>query len=483
MPPRLRKDVVLAASACKTLAWRMTKEPLPSGDSPGDDLRREEGIEIGRRARGLWPDGVLVTERDPDDAEVRTKELLAARDVKAIFEATLVDDGAVARADILERITGGWRLIEVKSSLNPDEHLDDLTYTASVFRGSGVRIVSYVLFTLDRAYRLGDPDWKLFKAHDLTSAVRGRLRTIRSLRESVAATIRASRAPAAMMVPACRTCPYFATTCLGHGIAHPLFELPRSSEKLLSTLWNAGIRDVAEVPASAELTADQRRVRDAIVSGERLVDRAKLAQRLGNIASPTAYLDFEAVKTALPLWPGVAPHEQVLTQYSIQWRARAGAKVSERCFLARHDRDDREALATRLVRDLRGAGSIVVYSSFEKTMLKGLAAKFPHLAHDLDDVVARLYDLLGAVQPQVVCDPQARGRTSIKAVLPALVPSMGYDGLAIGDGDAALAAFARMAQGRLTKAEIAATRSALQEYCGLDTMAMVKLHDALTALL
>ena len=94
-----------------------------------------------------------------------------------------------------------------------------------------------------------------------------------------------------------------------------------------------------------------------------------------------------------------------------------------------------------------------------------------------------LYDLLGAVQPQVVCDPKARGRTSIKAILPALVPSMGYGGLAIGDGDAALAAFARMAQGRLTKAEIAATRSALQEYCGLDTMAMVKLHDALHALL
>jgi hypothetical protein len=483
MPPRLRKDVVLAASACRTLAWRMTKEPLDAETSPGDDLRREEGIEIGRRARGLWPDGVLVAERDPDEAELRTKELLAARDVKAIFEATFVDDGAVARADVLERITGGWRLLEVKSSLSPDEHLDDLTYTASVFRGSGVRIVSYVLLTLNRAYRLGDADWKLFQAHDLTAQVRGRLRTIRSLREGVATTVRASRPPTPAMVPACRTCPYFATTCLGKGIAHPLFELPRSSERLLAALWGAGIRDVADVPADADLTPDQRRVREAIASGTRLVDTAKLRERLARIAYPAAYLDFEAVKTALPLWPGVAPHEQVVTQYSIQWRKRAEGAVTERPFLARHDRDDREALAARLVRDLRGAESVVVYSSFEKTMLKGLAAKFPALADDLESIVERLYDLLGAVQPQVVCDPKARGRTSIKAILPALVPSMGYGGLAIGDGDAALAAFARMAQGRLTKAEIAATRSALQEYCGLDTMAMVRLHDALHALL
>ena len=75
--------------------------------------------------------------------------------------------------------------------------------------------------------------------------------------------------------------------------------------------------------------------------------------------------------------------------------------------------------------------------------------------------------------------PEFRGSTSIKRTLRVLISNMGYESLAIGDGDAAIAAFARMARGECDAVEGERLRKALLDYCAHDTMAMVKLHEAL----
>jgi hypothetical protein len=59
---------------------------------------------------------------------------------------------------------------------------------------------------------------------------------------------------------------------------------------------------------------------------------------------------------------------------------------------------------------------------------------------------------------------------------------MTYEGMAVGDGGAAVARFARMAQGRCDWAEREATCRDLLAYCGQDTMAMVRLHERLGGL-
>ncbi|MBI4745776.1 MAG: hypothetical protein HY786_04360 [Deltaproteobacteria bacterium] len=53
-----------------------------------------------------------------------------------------------------------------------------------------------------------------------------------------------------------------------------------------------------------------------------------------------------------------------------------------------------------------------------------------------------------------------------------------YDGMEVGDGGMAMAAYARMCQSE-DLAEIAAIRKALLEYCKLDTLAMVKILEKL----
>ena len=74
------------------------------------------------------------------------------------------------------------------------------------------------------------------------------------------------------------------------------------------------------------------------------------------------------------------------------------------------------------------------------------------------------------------------GRSSIKKILPVLIPTMSYADLEIGDGGAAAAAFAFMAMKLYDDKKIEETKKNLLKYCAQDTLAMVKIHQFLKSL-
>jgi hypothetical protein len=69
------------------------------------------------------------------------------------------------------------------------------------------------------------------------------------------------------------------------------------------------------------------------------------------------------------------------------------------------------------------------------------------------------------------------GLNSLKAGLPALVPNMSYDGMAVADGQAAGLAWEAFVHGDLDYNERDRIRKALLEYCGQDTLALVRLQQ------
>lgn len=137
----------------------------------------------------------------------------------------------------------------------------------------------------------------------------------------------------------------------------------------------------------------QQRVRDAARSGRAVVGEG-LAAALAPIAPPVAYLDFETMSPAIPLYPGTRPYDMIPFQWSLH-RADASGGLARRGFLASGRGDPRRPFAERL---LEAAGSddarIVVYSSFEQTQLAALMALFPDLADPLYDLIQRLFDPL-----------------------------------------------------------------------------------------
>jgi hypothetical protein len=137
----IRKGVFLSALECPAKGWKLYHGLDAPGLSLCDEFRMRQGQEIGRRARQLFPDGVLVAEAHPDQALRRTRAILESQERDTIFEAMARHGALTARADILTWQGDGWRLIEVKSALSDKaEYQADLAYSVMVFRNSGLNI-------------------------------------------------------------------------------------------------------------------------------------------------------------------------------------------------------------------------------------------------------------------------------------------------------------------------------------------------------
>jgi hypothetical protein len=202
---------------------------------------------------------------------------------------------------------------------------------------------------------------------------------------------------------------------------------------------------------------------------------------LSQVVWPAYYLDFETVMTAVPLHKEVSPYEQIVTQYSIHKCKELGKVTRHLEYLADATRDCRRELAERLIEDLGTEGSIIVYSSFEKTRIRDLARRFPDLAVRLSALEGRLFDIM-CVTKKNFYHPEFCGSYSIKKVLPVLAPELSYDELSAADGDTATTRFARMARGEISREEEIEIRTDLLVYCRMDTYALVRLHECLLSI-
>lgn len=104
-----------------------------------------------------------------------------------------------------------------------------------------------------------------------------------------------------------------------------------------------------------------------------------------------------------------------------------------------------------------------------------MAARFPDKSDFLLAIVERTVDLMDVFKTGYV-DIAFDGSTSIKKVLPVVLPDLTYEGMEIADGTAAMDGWAKMlAEPDADKR--AALRKSLLEYCELDTLAMVRLLE------
>jgi predicted RecB family nuclease len=124
-------------------------------------------------------------------------------------------------------------------------------------------------------------------------------------------------------------------------------------------------------------------------------------------------------------------------------------------------------------------GDIVVYNAtFESQRLLELAACLPEFSGRIKNIQSRLWDLLPVVRNHVY-HPAFAGSYSLKAVLPALVPDMTYDGMVVADGQNAGQAWESLLRGGLDGDERDRITKALLDYCAQDTLALVRLLERL----
>jgi hypothetical protein len=351
-----------------------------------------------------------------------------------------------------------------------------MAYTAMVLDSVGIRVQKASLMLLSKDYRLGMDNNELFVEVDCTTEVEQQVQLFKPLQNTIKEVTGQATAPEQELKLICRKCDIFGE-CLGEGIEDHIFELPRLSQKKFKMLNDVGINSVVDVPDGFDLTDIQARVRDCVKSGIPVVGD-DLEAEISSIVWPAYYLDFETVITALPLYPDIAPHTQITTQYSIHKCSSPGKVVGHSEYLADPSVDSRRMLAEKLIEDLEKSGSIIAYSSFEKTRIKELASTFLDLAPKLDLLLDRIIDIEKIIKNNFN-HPDFHGSTSIKKTLPALVPEVTYEGMEISDGLTASVYFAYLAQGKYDEEEAAKIKKNLLEYCKQDTYGMVKLHEHL----
>lgn len=128
------------------------------------------------------------------------------------------------------------------------------------------------------------------------------------------------------------------------------------------------------------------------------------------------------------------PYDQLPFQWSVHVLREPGTESEHFEFLATHTNDPRREFITSLCTALGKSGSIVVYNAtFESKRLSELAAWLPEFAGWIKKIQRRLWDLLPVVRNHVY-DPAFAGSFSLKDVLPALVPTMTYEGMEVADG-------------------------------------------------
>jgi predicted RecB family nuclease len=147
-------------------------------------------------------------------------------------------------------------------------------------------------------------------------------------------------------------------------------------------------------------------------------------------------------------------------------------------FLATDRSDPRREFINSLCGALGESGGIVVYAAFESQRLSELATWLPEFADRVENIQRRLWDLLPAIRNHVY-HPAFAGSYSLKYVLPALVPEMTYEGMDVANGQGAGLAWESLIRGGLDQAKRDKIKNALLEYCGQDTLALVKVLEKL----
>jgi hypothetical protein len=480
--PRLSKSKFLSGLQChKRLYLEIHAPELATEPDEHTQAILDNGTELGELARRLFPNGVLVDfgRSGLDEALTLTHQLIADPSVPAIFEATFKFDNVLVRVDILERVSADeWRLIEVKASTKVKAvHLDDLAIQTYVLSGCGVRLGGVRLMHLNRAYVYpgGVIDLQqLFIQQDLTEAVAGRQPAVPDRLCQMKQMLVHWAPPDIKPGNQCHdpyTCEFW-EHCTEQKPDRWIFYLS-GPKATFQKLIEQGIETIDDIPDDFPLSVVQQRMKD---NTEWIGPLLKASMQ--SLRYPVHHLDFETFMPAVPRYSGTRPYQVLPFQWSNHIEFEDGSLRHEQ-YLCTDPRDPREEFAAALLQSVGRAGSICVYSDYEKLLLLGLAEALPKLRREIYAVISRLWDLLGVIQRHYY-HPDFKGSFSLKSVLPALVPTLDYADLEIRDGALASALYHRMVFGSEAEVEKIRLASALQEYCKRDTLGMLEVRRALS---
>ena len=504
----LTKSLYKEVMHCERRAWLMVNAPgvIPTRDPSAIE---KEGMHVNDIAAGLFTDvrhvDVLLTDKEKAS---QTAKWIKEGDV-TIAEATFVAGRLSCRVDyltvnadgslVINEVKGKAESVRKKRSKNKvtylaellPEMIRDVGFQYAVISRCGYEVDKMNLIHIDNGYVRGDEleIEKLFKIEDVTEEVMCFVRDhIDDEIEYALTVIDADKEPPCnperiiIGTGGCKKCDLF-DHCHGHMPAPNIFSISGMFPKRYEC-YEKGIITFKDLDGAGVLTKKQEVQVKHELSGESIIHKPEIKAFINKkVKYPIYFLDFESYLKAVPEYKGQWPFEQVPTQFSLDIIEHSNADIQHYEYLADENVDPRREIAELLIKHIKTEeGCIVVYhQTFEHGRIKELAELYPDLAAELEPMLEMIVDFEEPFKNRDYYLKEMKGLSTIKLVLPALFPGdpdIDYKSLpGVKKGDQASDMFIKLRD--MDPIERAKQRAYMLRYCNLDTLAMIKLYEAL----
>ncbi len=456
----------------------------------------ETGNEVDVLARNLFPDGVDVEDRT--DFQY-TKELIEEKE-PILYQPVFETEKYQIACDIMvwNEMTEKYDLYEVKASNSGEGkkkkeelYTQDIGFQYIVLKDLGVPVGKLYLTRLNSEYiRNGDLDLNgFFTKEDFTERVLENEALIRGEMQMSYDYLFQKDEPKGHCQCVikgrnahCTTFEYSNPDIPKYSV-HDISRIGLSKRKL-EELIDSGIYDILDVPEDLKLSDKQLNQISVARSQESIIDREEVQTFLNTIEYPIAFFDYETFPSAIPRFDGYSPYNQIPFQFSVHILDKPDGELEHKEFIYTENKNPDIPMIEALEKFLPASGSVVVwYKSFEMSRNKELGKRNPDFEQFLINLNDRVVDLEDPFKNQFYVHPDFKGKTSIKYVLPALVPKLSYKELDIQEGGTASNTWNKIVTGGYINEEIEEQNKNLLKYCELDTLAMVEIFYVLQKLL
>lgn len=480
-----KSHFVLGRRCQKALHFNIFSPELASQSSNLELKLRHEGIEVGKYARSLYPDGILI---DSEDVEVALEETQKNIDEGALtlFEAAFRFDDVVIRTDILTRqsVNDPWKLYEVKATTyksnneaRKEDFRQDVAIQVWVLQQSRITLEGVYIMHLNSECIYPNLE-SLFIAKDYWPEITHLLSEMPMQLEKLKAMLQNQVLPNVSIGPHCEHsegCSY-KNTCWSHIPKPSVFDIPNCKQRWKH--FEDGRIDVHHLSKSDFQSSTHLRVLKCYQENQPFFDKQLAREIFQQWEYPLSYFDIEAIAYPIPRYPNSRPYQNLPFQFSCHIQRDENSELEHYEFLHDKNCDPRLAFILKMLEVIPQNGSIVVYhQTYEISRFKELVRDFPEYAQAINDLIPRVVDLKKVIMDTVYY-PGFLGSFSIKNVAPVLLgEKTNYHHLEVGDGIDAMLSYQKILNLGSYDSRKWEIKKSLLEYCKQDTLLMVHLHQ------
>lgn len=488
----LSKSTYLLYRECPKNAWIKVHKPEVYNSFPLSDFDKlimKSGNEVELAARELFSNGILIDGRDAL-AQATTLSLIETAE-PVIFQAVFKHNGFLAAADVLEYNPKSkkYNLYEIKAKNDVDKktHYHDAAFQLNLLTNCGIAIDKVFIIHFKKDYvRFREINTKeLFTITDITTEVRAIKEEVAYEMEQASAYLSQKNLPEGHCgcVRKGRSSHCTAFSYINAEIpSYSVHDITRigNSKRILSELIDGDIMHIEKVPAHIRLSQPQQNQVHVHKTGQTLFDKAAVHKELLSLHFPLYFIDYETYAAPIPRYDGFSPYNHIPFQYALFVLENPESEPAYFEFLHTGSDDPSAAFVNSLKVHIGEKGTVIVWhKSFESTINKELGIRIPEEADYMESLNNRIYDLRDIFSKQHYVHKEFLGKTSIKNILPIMVPELSYHDLEIKNGGSASEMWNRLMVEEMGNEEREKIEKALREYCKLDSYAMYKIWQRL----